>query len=250
MKRYIPFILLNVVISAAVVLAVLFFWEQRQAEKEEVATATSIAATAPAATAAAVATASAPPTLPPTPDLKRHVVRAGETLGAIAELYGVDWEDIAAFNQLDQPQHLSVGDELIIPIGGLPTPTVEPSPTATEAAPPTPIPTDPPAAGEAKVIIQEIVGAGDLQTEAVVLANEGTRQLQLANWTLEDSQGNVYKFNVLILFGGGAVQLHTRSGQDTTADLYWDLNFPVWESGETATVRDADGIARATFTVP
>ena len=64
LKRYVPFILLNILVSAAVVLGALYFWEQNQTEQELVATATSAAATAPAATAQAVITASAPP--PPT----------------------------------------------------------------------------------------------------------------------------------------------------------------------------------------
>lgn len=252
-KRYIPFILLNIVLSAAVVLGALYFWDQRQSEQQMLATATSAAATAPAATAQAVITASAPPpaTEEPASSEVVHVVQAGETLGTIAEQYEVPWEDIAEFNQLDNPNILAVGTELVIPIGGLPTPTVEPTPEPTSAEPPTPIPTEPPAAGEAKVVIREVLGVGDLAEEVVVIANEGSRQVQLASWKLEDGQGNVYVFNPFILFGEGAnLVLHTGSGIDTTFDLYWGLGFPVWESGEVVTLRDPDGTARATLTVP
>ena len=101
------------------------------------------------------------------------------------------------------------------------------------------------------MLIREIVGVGELGSEAVVIANEGSRQIQLAYWKLEDGQGNVYTFEPFFLFGEGAnLVLHTRAGADTTFDLYWGLSFPAWEPGETATLRDADGTARATFTIP
>ncbi len=251
-KRYVPFILLNIVVSAAVILGVLYLWEQRETGQEEMATATSVAATAPVATAAALATASAPPPdAEPTSSQVTHIVKAGDTLGNIAEQYDVPLDDIIAMNNIPNPNILEVGQELIIPIGGLPTPTVAPSLTPTSAEPPTPIPTEPPALGEAKVLIGEIVSIGDLDKEAVVIANDGNRQIQLANWRLEDGQGNVYVFKPFILFGDGAnVVLHTGPGADTTFDLYWGLAFAVWESGETATLRDADGTVRTTFAVP
>lgn len=47
-----------------------------------------------------------------------HVVQAGETLGTIAQLYGVTIEDIAAANNLDNINILSVGQELTIPEPG------------------------------------------------------------------------------------------------------------------------------------
>jgi hypothetical protein len=172
-------------------------------------------------------------------------------LGSIAEQYDVPWEDIAQVNGLANPNLLDVGDELIIPIGGIPTETPVPSPSPTSSEPPAPIATEPPAAGEAKLVIREIIGLGDLDEEAVVIANEGTRGIQLSGWQLQDGHGNVYIFKPLYLFGEGVnVMLHSRSGDDTTSDLYWGLSVPVWESGETATLRDADGTARATFTIP
>ena len=250
-KRYIPFILLNIVISAAVVLGILYFWDKNQAEQQETATATSIAATAPVATAAAVATASAPPTTIPTEEPVLHIVKAGETLGTIAEAYAVPMDDIITVNNIVNPNVLSVGTELVIPVGGIPTSTPEPTTVPTSSAPPTPIPTEPPAMGEAQVVIQEVVGLGDLENETLVIANDGSRQIQLANWRLEDSQGNVFTFKPFILFGEGAnVVLHTGTGTDTTSNLYWGLSFPVWESGEMVTLRDADGTARATYTIP
>ncbi|MBN1313962.1 MAG: lamin tail domain-containing protein, partial [Anaerolineales bacterium] len=228
-------------------------WDSKQIKQQQIATATSIAATAPAATAEAIAAASVIPTFTPTiaSNDVRHLVQPGETLGTIAQRYNVSWEDIYNYNQLTDANNIPSGIELIIPIGGIPTPTLSPTPLPTSSEPPTPIPTEPPAAGEAKVLIREVVGVGNLNEEAVVIANEGSRQVQLANWKLEDSQGNVYTFNPFILFGNGAnLVLHTRVGTDTTFDLYWGLGFPVWEPGEIVTLRDADGTARDTLTVP
>jgi hypothetical protein len=126
-----------------------------------------------------------------------------------------------------------------------------PSPTPTPAEPPTPIATEPPAAGEVRLVIRDIINVGDLNSEAVVIVNEGSRGVQLADWQLHDGQGNVYTFKVHYLFGDGVnLMLHSRSGDDTTSDLYWGLNVPAWQSGKTATLRDSDGTARATFTIP
>lgn len=44
-----------------------------------------------------------------------HVVAAGETLGRIAEQYGVTISSIVAANNLTNPDRLSIGQELIIP---------------------------------------------------------------------------------------------------------------------------------------
>jgi len=250
-KRYAPFILINIIVSAGVILGILYFWDRDQTEKQEIATATSVAATAPVATAAAIATAAVPTEPPPTPEQVRHIVQAGETLGTIAETYDIPWEDIARANKLVNPNILDVGDELIIPVGGIPTDTPEPSPSPTSSDPPTPIPTESPGEGEAKLVVREIIGAGDLTNEAIVIANEGSRGIQLANWELHDSQGNVYTFNPFFLYGDGVnVVLHSKSGDDTTSTLYWGLNVPVWESGETVTLRDADGTVRTTYTAP
>ena len=248
-KRTIPFLLLNIIVSAAVVLAILYFWDRYQTEQQAIATATSVAATAPAATAEAIATASVP-TLTPTSAQVRHIVKGGETLGSIAEQYDVPWEDIAQFNELENPNILSVGSELLIPIGGLPTVTPEPTVSPTSAAPPTPIPTEPPAAGEGKLAIREVSGLGNLENEALVIANEGERRVELRDWKIEDDQGNAYVFEPFILFGDSELRLHTKVGANTTSDLYWGLTYAAWEPGETVTLRDADGAVRATFSIP
>jgi LysM repeat protein len=44
-----------------------------------------------------------------------HVVRSGESLLAIALRYGVTVEEIIAINEIDNPNAIYVGQELIIP---------------------------------------------------------------------------------------------------------------------------------------
>jgi LysM repeat protein len=61
------------------------------------------------------------PTILPDTDII-HQVESGETLGAIAQLYDVSIDDIVAANNLVNPDALDIGDQLLIPIGGLDEP--------------------------------------------------------------------------------------------------------------------------------
>jgi len=82
----------------------------------------------PAATASPEATAG------PQEDVV-HVVVAGDTVGALAERYGVTVEAIAAANNMTSIHTLDVGQELIIPLGGEDE-TAEEAPAATAEAEP------------------------------------------------------------------------------------------------------------------
>lgn len=46
-----------------------------------------------------------------------HVVRAGETLTGIAQMYGVSYQDLASLNNLPDANALRVGQKLILPAG-------------------------------------------------------------------------------------------------------------------------------------
>ncbi len=50
----------------------------------------------------------------PPPDIV-HVVRRGETLLKIAQMYGVSWQDIARYNQIGPPYIIYAGQTLLIP---------------------------------------------------------------------------------------------------------------------------------------
>ncbi len=58
-------------------------------------------------------------TLPPAatiaPQGLEHSVASGETLGTIANLYCLTWQELAAYNQLSDPDNLKIGQVLKIP---------------------------------------------------------------------------------------------------------------------------------------
>jgi len=106
------------------------------------------------------------------------------------------------------------------------------------------------ASGGIQADIANVSGAGALASESVVILNNGEAALLLSGWTLKDSQGNTYTFPQLTLYPGGTVQILSRPGTDTAADLYWGRSAPVWESGELAALYDTQNIARAFYRVP
>ena len=282
-RRMLPFILINIVVSAAVVLGILMLWDDRAPEASADAPAPAVGtALLPGGTAVGLAGVEpaegapdglevedagdesdpAPETAeePPEPEADEgptvHVVVAGDTLGKIGQTYDVPVEEIAEANGIINVNSISVGQELVIPIGGV----GELTPTPTEAAgsdePPTPIPTPPAPEGEAVVEIVEVVGVGALAEEAVRLTNSGTRPISLRGWQLYDEQGHTYTFVDVTLYGsseaGGspAILVHTEAGRNGPSDLFWGREAAVWEAGETATLRDAEGTVQASFVIP
>ncbi len=87
----------------------------------------------------------------PKPTTTTYIVQAGDSLSGIAFQFDVSVEDIMRANGLTDADLLFVGQELIIPIGGLPEmPAFTPVPTPTETSipfePPTPLSTSTPLA--------------------------------------------------------------------------------------------------------
>src|SRR5690606_16096415 len=104
-----------------------------------------------------------------------HTVQAGETLNIISQEYDVSVDDIMLVNGMDNPNFIAVGQQLTIPVGGIPEPTV--APTETSVALPSPIPTEPAAAGSGGTItVAGVQDAGVLETEAVQLVNNGAQE--------------------------------------------------------------------------
>ncbi|MFZ5856337.1 MAG: lamin tail domain-containing protein [Chloroflexota bacterium] len=98
--------------------------------------------------------------------------------------------------------------------------------------------------------IVSVVGADNLGAEVVILRYLGAGQVDLSNWQLKDEDGNLFLFPAISLVNGGAVQVHTAAGTNTVVDLYWNLSDPIWKSGETASLYDADGKLVVTYKVP
>jgi len=209
----------------------------------------------------------------PTVEVVLHVVKAGDTISGMAFQYDVSEEDIIAANQLENPNFLQVGMQLIIPIGGVSqaTATFTPAPTATN----TPLPFDPPSAdmtatvaaelgatttplstplpssGELTIEITEVLGAGQIDQERVVITNLGDRLASMQDWTLSGADGNIYTFPNFRLWAGGGVTVHTRVGQDGNppSNFYWGKLEAVWSLGDVVTLKDAQGLVLATYTV-
>jgi LysM repeat protein len=225
---------------------------------------------APTPTVVVVATSALTATTP-TPGPLTHIIQSGDTISGLAFKYDVPEADIIAANQLQNPNMLQVGMELIIPVGGLPqiTPTWTPQPTPTD----TPIPFQPPsvdmtatalalagvtatslptptvAAGGVQIEITEVTSPGNADREAVVIANKGQQLVDMAGWTLTDAEGNTYIFPNFRLWPGGSVTINTRIGQDNSppANLFWGKLEPIWSASEIATLKDAAGKTVSAF---
>lgn len=104
-----------------------------------------------------------------------------------------------------------------------------------------------------QIQIAAVIGATDPQQEYVQLKRLGEVDLSLAGWQIRDEDGNVYSFSSnpeLILYKGGAVQVYTRIGNDTPAEVYWNRTEAVWRPGEQVTLVDSQGTVQATYQVP
>jgi hypothetical protein len=104
--------------------------------------------------------------------------------------------------------------------------------------------------GSVNADIVSVSGAGALASETVILQNNGSKALILTGWTLKDGQGSAFTFPELTLYPGGIVEVHSGTGTNTAADLFWGLTAPVWKSGELAALYDTQNIARAFYRIP
>ncbi len=258
-RQMLPFLLLNIIVSAVVVLSILFWWSNRgggAVTAEATAAATLPAGVLPTPNVAAPPSGTVPPeTAGAAADATTgdepvvHVVQSGDTLNRISQQYDVSVEDIMAANNLSDPNVISVGQSLTIPVGGLPTPTVPP-PTEI-AARPSPIPTEAVTAGQGEIAIAGITDPGVLETEAVQIVNNGAELQSLLGWTVRDEDNNAYTFGDVSIFGEGAgILLHSRAGTNSPLELFWGLEETAWRSGETLTLWDAANQVVATYVVP
>ena len=257
-RRWLPFILLNIFVTTVTALIILSIWDRNASSGEE----GTLLPEPTLAIATAVENAGIPDNLPPTAeiptpqptqDYPAHTVQAGETLGTISQKYDVAVSDIMIMNDIENENFIQLGQRLIIPVGGLPSPT--PQPTSTPQPTPTQgpvLPTNTPnfTSGEAEIGIAEVIGIGILSDEAVLIVNSGSQALGLAGWTLRDTQGHVYTFGQWTLFGEGAgIRVHTEAGEDQPTDLYWGLEQAIWQTGETIILRDVDGEVRSQYLI-
>jgi LysM repeat protein len=216
-----------------------------------------------------------------------YTVEPGDTLSLIADKFAVSLSDLMIANGLTNQDFIQAGQELIIPVGGLATPTstFTPPPLPTDTPlpfdPPTPLPTDAqipqePAAtvgpsptptntptaspspiptltsapfGEINIIISEIISPGDLLQETLVILNQGAGT-SLDEWKLEGSSLGTVILPDLFLFSGGSIRIHTSAGENTASDLYLNQGEAAWPPGTTIILSDDKNVEISRFTVP
>jgi hypothetical protein len=227
-RRWLFYLALNVVVSAATVLVVLYVVGRGQPPAFVRPTFTPLPATLT-------------PTLfvAPTPTLQSYQIRQGDTLGAVAAMFGVSAEALAQFNRLADPNSLDVGQVLLIPAlpaGSVPTPH---TPTVT------------PAPGEAYPWprIEMIYNLGDAEKETLKVVNPGPT-VQLEGWRLRGTSGREFAFPAVELIAGGAILVHSAPGVNTPVDLYWGLGAAAWQHGEEVLLLDAQGQVRSAAVLP
>ena len=98
--------------------------------------------------------------------------------------------------------------------------------------------------------IHAIVGPGNLEVEYVEIHNQSQGSIDMTGWQLTDQDGQAFVFPSLILNQGGAVKVLSKKGNNTVIELYWQSEVPIWQSGETASLLNADGETITTYSIP
>jgi LysM repeat protein len=271
-KRLFYYLIINVLVSACTVVAVLALWQRYQpdipflGDVNPLALITPMspqalfpdyvsAAETPEPMAVAVqATAEPQPTEIEMSEMT-YTVETGDTLGEIAVKFNITVAEITAANEISNPDSLVVGQVLIIrrPLvavsthTALPPEELEPDLEATEAQPTS---THAPLTGDSRVVIDSVIGVGDLGSERVFLKRVGPGEIALTDWELVAESGETFTFPQLILFESGAVFIHTKEGQTTAVALYWDLDHAAWNSGDTVVLIDDQGEVHNSYEIP
>jgi len=92
----------------------------------------------------------------------------------------------------------------------------------------------------------------NLVDEYVEFKNDGDEPLDLTGYDIEDEEGWVFHMpDGFTLEPGQRFRLHTGDGEWTDTDLYWDVEYPVWDNdGDTIRVLDGDGATVLEYTYP
>ncbi len=240
-RQFLPYLALNVVVSAVTMLIVLAIWQGVSSGRVADSTPTPdvlarVASLLPTATA----------TLPPSPTPVTYTVKDGDTLSSIARAHGITLDELMSANGLRDPNKIAVGQVLVIPIIG----GSEGEPAATPpSGPQLPTATEPSGGESQGVVIHGIEGIGDLERERVRILNEGG-EINLAGWMMDDGEGSIYVFPSLRFRTVGMIVVHTKEGEDTVIDLYWGLDDSIWAPGKVITLRDDSGEVQSTFQIP
>ncbi len=96
-----------------------------------------------------------------------------------------------------------------------------------------------PSSTESTVYVSDL----NLKDEWVKISNNGSSPVSMNGWKIED-EGNkhTYTFPSYTLDSGSTVTVNTEKGTDSTTELYWQLDDPIWNNdGDTAYLYDNNG---------
>ena len=274
-KRLFYYLIINVLVSACTVVTVLYLWQNYQSEIPFLNNVNPLAMITPLSpkslfpayesqgetpepTVVVVIATETPIQEEPAETQMAEIayaVETGDTLGAIAVKFNITVAEIMAANEIPNPDALEVGQVLIIrrPMVVASTHTALPAEefeAELEGTPATPTNTPAPLTGESQVLIDSIIGVGDLASERVFLKRVGPGEISLTGWSLVAENGDTFTFPQLTLFENGAVFIHTREGQTTAVALYWELDHVVWSSGGSVVLIDDQGDVHTSYQIP
>ena len=96
-----------------------------------------------------------------------------------------------------------------------------------------------------------MLSPGEITAEAVEVINRGSSVARLGGWTLYNERtDDEFEFPPINLFPQGAITIHTGVGEDSAIDVYWGLDSPVWQPGDTVQLYNADGDLQFEFNIP
>ncbi len=101
-----------------------------------------------------------------------------------------------------------------------------------------------------QMTIRKVVGTGNLDMEYVEILNQSEGPVDLTGWQLLDEDGHNFEFPTMILESGGALTVHSKPGQNTVIELYWQSETPIWQSGEIVQLQDKNGNLTASYSIP
>ncbi len=154
---------------------------------------------------------------------RTYTVQAGDSLGAIAETFGVSQGVLASANGIVDPDLITPGQILVVP-----------SPDAVDEGRGW--------TATADSFAIEILNAGTYASEVIVIVNVSDQPVSLANWTVSSSLDEEYRFDAMApLSPGDSLRLMSRAGTDTAYDKFWGRTPREWTIGTTITFADATG---------
>ena len=240
-RQYLIYLGLNVIVSAITVVVVSNLFGGGGGSRAEEAATPTIDLLAQVASSFPTDTA----TLAPSPTPLTYQVQPGDTLGDIATRLGVPLQDLMEANDIEDPNELDVGQVLIIPVSAGQLSGGDSDADGQSDATTTP---EPESSG-AGVIISAVYEAAELQNESIRLFNTGGI-VRMEGWTIDDGEGRTFTFPDFTFYSTGAVNVHTRSGIDTSIDLFWGLDEAIWEPGKVVTLKNSAGDVISTFPIP